>query len=284
MEAALSVDLNCRFVGIFATWRFFLLVSPTRQFVSLTSHVKLLNHHLVPPSTQRPSPPASESFITMSSRTRSTNANKHPGNPDKKRERRTKAQMEEFRAQEAEKQKQKELDEKAKADRLASVERKLAEEVDVTPCPTKKRRLRCTNAFQEPDFPLASNPNASAGDMIPDNSSLTTGNDDDFQPVPTLSSASERADSDKTGDDETETELPPKKKKKTSKQPVHAARVSTGSNGGESKQGKKNLGTSIAVSTLTTKGNQHADGKKLPHGDNVLMELASERHRAINRV
>jgi hypothetical protein len=194
----------------------------------------------------------------MSSRTRSTNSQKQPGNPDKKRDRRTKVQMEEFRAQEAEKQKQKELDEKVKADRIASVERKLAEEVDVTPCPTIKQRLRRANAFQEPDFPLVKNPN----DMFPDNSSLT--NDDDFQPKPTSSPATERAD--KT-DDETETELPPKKKKKTTKEPVCVAQVS--SNGVESKEGKKNLGTSIAVSTLTTKGNLFADGKKLPRGDNV---------------
>jgi hypothetical protein len=57
----------------------------------------------------------------MSSRTRSTNSNKHPGNPDKKRERRTKAQMEEFRVQEAKKKEQEELDTKAKADRIANL-------------------------------------------------------------------------------------------------------------------------------------------------------------------
>jgi hypothetical protein len=175
----------------------------------------------------------------MSSRTRSTNPHKHPGNPDKKRERRTKVQMEEFRAQEAEKQKQKELDKKAKAERIASVERKLAEEVDVTPRPAIKQRLRRTYAFREPELPLGNNPN----DAFPDNSSLT--NDDEFQPEPTSSSATER-EADKT-DNESETELPPKKKTKTIKEPVHEA-VQVSSNAGKSKGEKKNVGGSIVVS------------------------------------
>jgi len=198
----------------------------------------------------------------MSSRTRSTNSNKHPGNPDKKRERRTKAQMEEFRVQEAKKKEQEELDTKAKADRIANVERKLAEEVDITPRPTIKQRLRRTHAFQEPEVPLGNNPN----DAFLDNSSLT--NDDEFQPEPTSSSATERAASDKT-DDESETELPPKKKAKTAKEPVQV-QVSNNAGSGKSKGGKKNSEVSIAVSTLiTTKGNQLADEKKLPHGDTV---------------
>ncbi|KAN0105548.1 hypothetical protein V8E52_010929 [Russula decolorans] len=198
----------------------------------------------------------------MSSRTRSTNSNKHPGNPDKKRERRTKAQMEEFRVQEAKKKEQEELDTKAKADRIANVERKLAEEVDITPRPTIKQRLRRTHAFQEPEVPLGNNPK----DVFSDNSSLT--NDDEFQPEPTSSSATERAASDKT-DDESETELPPKKKAKTAKEPVQV-QVSNNAGSGKSKGGKKNSEVSIAVSTLiTTKGNQLADEKKLPHGDNV---------------
>jgi hypothetical protein len=219
----------------------------------------------------------------MSSKTRSTNTNKHPGNPDKKRERRTKVQMEEFRAQEAEKQKQKELDKKAKADRIASVEKKLAEEVDVTPRPAIKQRLRRTYAFQEPEFPLDNNPK----DTFPDNSSLT--NDDDFQPEPTSSSATERA-ADKTDDEsDSETGLPPKKKTKTTKEPVHVVAVQPSSNAGECRESKgknpkKNLEASIVVSTLTTKGNQLADEKKLPHGDNVSDGTASERHRAINQV
>jgi hypothetical protein len=161
----------------------------------------------------------------MSSKTCSTNSQKQPGNPDKKRDQHTKVQMEEFHAQEAEKQKQKELNEKVKADRIASVERKLAEEVNVTPCSTIKQRLQRANAFQEPDFPLVKNPN----DMFPDNSSLT--NDDDFHLKPTSSPTTKCAD--KTND-ETETELPPKKKKKTTKEPVCVAQVF--SNGVESKE------------------------------------------------
>ena len=197
----------------------------------------------------------------MSSRTRSTNTHKHPGNPDKKHERHTKAQMEEFCAQEAEKQKQKELDKKAKADRIASIEKKLAEEVDVTPCLTIKQRLRRTYAFQEPKIPLGSNPN----DRFPDNLSLT--NDDEFRPEPTSSSATERA-ADETGD-ESETELPPKKKTKTAKELVRVG-AQVFSNAGESKGGKKNLEASITISTSTTKGNQLANEKKLPHGDNMF--------------
>ncbi|KAN0103836.1 hypothetical protein V8E52_011587 [Russula decolorans] len=182
----------------------------------------------------------------MSSRTRSTNSNKHPGNPDKKRERRTKAQMEEFRVQEAKKKEQEELDTKAKADRIANVERKLAEEVDITPRPTIKQRLRRTHAFQEPEVPLGNNPK----DVFSDNSSLT--NDDEFQPEPTSSSATERAASDKT-DDESETELPPKKKAKTAKEPVQV-QVSNNAGSGKSKGGKKNSEVSIAaISSLMRK-------------------------------
>jgi hypothetical protein len=133
---------------------------------------------------------------------------------------------------------------------------------------TRRRRLtelptlRGSHAFQEPEVPLGNNPK----DVFSDNSSLT--NDDEFQPEPTSSSATERAASDKT-DDESETELPPKKKAKTAKEPVQV-QVSNNAGSGKSKGGKKNSEVSIAVSTLiTTKGNQLADEKKLPHGDNV---------------
>ncbi|KAF8495461.1 hypothetical protein F5888DRAFT_1635530 [Russula emetica] len=199
----------------------------------------------------------------MGNKTRSTNTDKHPGNPDKKRERRTKAQMEEFRAQEAEKQKQKELDEKAKTDRIDTVEQRLTGELDVTPRPTIKQRLRrttATTAFLE--LPLGNNPDVVANNAFPDDSSLT--NDDEFQP--TSESATECAD--KT-DDETETELPPKKKKKIAKEPVPVAAAQVASDAGKSKGGKKKLEALIVVSTLTSKGNHLTDGKKLPHGDNV---------------
>ncbi|KAN0103739.1 hypothetical protein V8E52_011684 [Russula decolorans] len=76
------------------------------------------------------------------------------------------------------------------------------------------------------EVPLGNNPN----DVFLDNSSLT--NDDEFQPEPTSSSAIERM-VDKT-DDESDTELPPKKKTKTTKELVRVAvQVSSNAGSGE---------------------------------------------------
>jgi hypothetical protein len=76
------------------------------------------------------------------------------------------------------------------------------------------------------EVPLGNNPN----DAFLDNLSLT--NDDEFQPEPTSSSAIERM-VDKT-DDESDTELPPKKKTKTTKELVRVAvQVSSNAGSGE---------------------------------------------------
>ncbi|KAN0111181.1 hypothetical protein V8E52_008793 [Russula decolorans] len=98
------------------------------------------------------------------------------------------------------------------------------------------------------EVPLGNNPN----DAFLDNSSLT--NDDEFQPEPTSSSAIERM-VDKT-DDESDTELPPKKKTKTTKELVRVA-VQVSSNAGSGEFGGINH------------RNQLVDEIKLPHGDNM---------------
>jgi hypothetical protein len=187
----------------------------------------------------------------MARNTRTANTVQHPGNPDKKRHRHTKAEMEEYRAQEAEKQKQKDLDQKAKIDRIASVEQRLTDELNVTPRPAiKQRPLRRTTTFLE--LPLDDNPK----DSITDESSLSAYNDGEFEP-PT-----DRADTEV----ETETEAPPKKKKTTVKEPVRTAIKAALARDPEG--GKKGLEGSVAEEP--TKGHPIADGKKLPHGDNVF--------------
>jgi len=190
----------------------------------------------------------------MPRNTRPANTAQHPGNPDKKRQRRTKAEMEEYRAQEAEKKKQKDLDQKAKIDRIASVEQRLTEELDVTPRPAIKQRLRRTTAFLE--LPLDGNPK----DLITDESSLSAYNDDEFEP-PT-----DRPGTEVETETESESEAPPKKKKKTAKEPVRTAIKAALAC--DSEGGKKGLEGSSAEEP--TKGTTFADGKKLPHGDNVF--------------
>jgi len=184
----------------------------------------------------------------MPRNTRPANTAQHPGNPDKKRQRRTKAEMEEYRAQEAEKKKQKDLDQKAKIDRIASVEQRLTEELDVTPRPAIKQRLRRTTAFLE--LPLDSNPK----DLITDESSLSAYNDDEFEP-PTDRPGTEV-------ETKTETETPPKKKK-MAKESVRTAIKAALARDPEG--GKKG-----SVPEEPTKGHPFADGKKLPHADNAL--------------
>jgi hypothetical protein len=137
----------------------------------------------------------------MTRKTRSTNADQHPGTADKKRQRRTKAEMEVVRTQEAEKKAQKELDQKAKVDRIASIEQRLTDELDVTPRPPIKQRLCPTTSYAI--LPLDDR----MEDVTADKSS-----DNEFQPT----SGYER----KTEVEiETETDRPPKKKK-VAKEPV----------------------------------------------------------------
>jgi hypothetical protein len=81
--------------------------------------------------------------------THPTNTAQHPGNPDMKRHHRTKAEMEKCRAEEAKKRVQEDLDQKAKIDRIASVEQRLTDELNVTPRPAIKQRLRRTTTFLE---------------------------------------------------------------------------------------------------------------------------------------
>src|SRR5882724_5631162 len=102
------------------------------------------------------------SSTTMARNTRTANTAQHAGDPGKKRHRHTKAEMEEYRTQEAEKQKQKDLDQKAKVDQITSVEQRLTDELDVTPRPAIKQRLRHTTAFLE--LPLDGNPKDSIAD------------------------------------------------------------------------------------------------------------------------
>jgi hypothetical protein len=190
--------------------------------------------------------------------TRTSNSSKHPGNPDKKRQRRTKAEMEEYRAKEAEKQKQNNLDQKAKIDRIASVEQRLTDELDITPRPAIKQRLRRTTTFLE--LPLDDNPKDL--NLFTDESSAY--NDDEFEP-PTDHAGTEV---------ETETsECPPKKKKKTAKEPVRAAVKAALA--GNSEGGNKG-----EAEGATTKGHPFADGKILPHGDDNVFDRSSDGKKA----
>jgi hypothetical protein len=170
--------------------------------------------------------------------------------------------MEEYCAQEAEKQRQKDLDQKVKINQIASIEQRLTDELNITPCPAIKQRLQCTTASLE--LPLDSNPK----NLVTDESSLSTFNDDEFK-TPT----------DHTGTKvktKTKTEAPPKKKKKTMKELVHTAIKAALTHDPEGE--KKGLEGSVAVAEEPTKGHPFADGKKLPHGDidNVLIDKRPE--------
>ena len=190
----------------------------------------------------------------MARKTRAANANQHPGAADKKRQHRTKAEMEVVRAQEAEKKVQKELDQKAKVDRIASIELRLTEELDVTPRPPIKQRLRRTSSYAL--LPLDDK-------MVDDRMEDVTvdeSSDNEFQPTLGYERETEV-------EIETETDRPPKKKKKVAKEPVRAAVKAAQlavSAAMELTNGNKDA--SVAGGTI---GHELAAGKKLPHGDNV---------------
>jgi hypothetical protein len=207
--------------------------------ISLSHLPRQTPGHLSPLSTQSSMP--STSFTTMTHKTRSTNADQHPGVADKKRQHCTKAEMEVVHTQEAEKKVQKELDQKVKVDRITSIEQRLTDELDVTPRPPIKQRLCPTTSYAI--LPLDDRMEDVTGDESSNNK---------FQPT----SGYERETKVKI---KTETDRPPKKKKvvkKLVRTAVKAAQLAV-SNAIELTNGNKD--TLVAGGT---KGHELVAGKK----------------------
>jgi hypothetical protein len=111
------------------------------------------------------------------------------------------------RAQEAEGKLQKQLEKKAKIEWIANVERALGDDLEATPRPVSKRKLRHTKTLRE---------------ILVDESSKGSEEecqpaDQDFEPPSGDDVATE------SGCEEVEPDTPPKKKKKVNKETVRAA-------------------------------------------------------------
>ena len=160
--------------------------------------------------------------------TRSANNNQHPGIVDRPRLRRTKQEMAAIRAQEAEEKLQKQLEKKAKIERIAKLERALGDDLKATPRPVSKRKLRHTETFRKT---LVESSKGSEEESQPTDQDFESPSGDD---VATKSGC------------EVELDSPPKKKKKQNKETVRAAIK--------------------AARSIEGAAGSHGAGKELPHG------------------
>jgi hypothetical protein len=186
--------------------------------------------------------------------TRTTNNNLHPGAVDQPRRRRTKAEMAAFRSEEAEKKLQKELEKQAKVDRIAELEKVLENdsELEATPRPNFKRKLRRCKAYQNLEVPINGGSKGSK-----DDSQVA---DQDFEPT----SGNEVTTAESGA--ETELDTPLKKKKKVDKEPmrarIKAARSVMVNNEGTAKEGPDKEPLADA-------------GKEVPHGSRVSARVTN---------
>jgi hypothetical protein len=143
-----------------------------------------------------------------------------------------------FRAQEAEKELQKQSERNAKVNRIATLERALEDDPEATPCPNFKRKLRRTEAYLETVATEASKGSEEGSQATAQ----------DFEPPSGDDVATESVG-------EIELNTPPKKKKKVN-ETVRAAIKAARSSQGTAKEGP-------AKELLA---GSHGAGKELPHG------------------
>jgi len=185
--------------------------------------------------------------------TRSTNNNFHPGIVDQRRRRHTKLEMAAFRAEEAEKKLEKELEKQEKVNRIAMLEKALDDEVEATPHPDFKRKLRRSKAYLE----IPVNEDSMGSEESRDA-------DQDFEPTSGNEVTTESGM-------ETEPETPPKKKKKTNKEPVRAAITAARSSVNNERTAKEGQAKPLAGAFNNP---SHEAGIEVPHGGRVSVRSA----------
>jgi len=185
--------------------------------------------------------------------THSTNNNLHPGIVDQPRRQHTKAEMAAFQAEEAEKKLQKELEKQVKVDRIAVLEKVLEDELEATPRPNFKQKLRRRQAYLE--IPVNEDSKGS-GEESEDA-------DQYFEPT---------SGNKVTTDSGIETETLPKKKKKANKEPVRVAIKAACSSVGNEGMVKEGPAKEKRLAG-TFNDSSHKAGKEVPHGGCVSDQL-----------